>query len=237
MKYALVGLAGGLIGAIISGLPSYMELSRQDQVLRQQESELVTQKEHLDEVRRQADIMQQDLEKQEDRNQIQEAELQELRDQTEIMRQAVEKKSYIVMFVQPHTGFEWQDTISTVVQGGENDTASIIDVNSAPLIGTMRLHKGEVASVEIVLSNAGSSIANLYSYRFSVVPELGTDETQLKTMPQIRLETFLEPNYKPVFIPVSFEVTEDFAPKGKIYFEVLHDAGINKVVLDYVYVA
>lgn len=168
---------------------------------------------------------------------VQEQELAVMKNQTGLMREALVKQSHIVMYAIPRTGFDKEESTTYTIKGGANGTASVIDVTTSPQVNIMRLHENETFTINVFLTNVGNSVAYLDSYHVNIVPELGTNITNMIGTLQNRIDTVLQPDSKVMSFPITITVSKDFAPKGKIVIEVLHDSGINKVLLEYNYIA
>jgi hypothetical protein len=152
-------------------------------------------------------------------------------EQLQAMRESLEKKSLVSVKVNAHApGGPYEALV--VYESSINGTKRTLEALESRIV----LIKNEITQFDIIITNVGNDIAVINGYGSA---EIIVDEDKFHLSARVSnihpngtvldhsIGKILKPNSDSLIIPFWINATSDFAPKGKIFFTVIHDNGIN----------
>ena len=175
--------------------------------------------------------VQEELQQLRTQNDILKDTLDDQQKQTEIMNQSIidfqkslEKESLISVKVIPYVEDLYNPfDVGFKIQAGKSFVREIF-----PIKRTIPLKADETVKFDIVITNTGSDTAILNSYDVEVITHYGETFANSMVVYHRDIREPLTAGSLPKIISFNLDVESKFAPRGEIFFIVVHDNGIDE---------
>ena len=154
-----------------------------------------------------------------------------LSEQTQLMNQSItdfqkslEKESLISVKVIPYVEDLYNPfDVGFKIQAGKSFAREIFPINR-----TIPLKADDTVKFDIVITNTGSDTAILNSYHVEVISHYGETFANSMVVYNRDIREPLTSGSLPKIISFDLDVKSKFAPRGEIFFIVVHDNGVDE---------